>query len=621
MGANASKNTSGFRKKIPIPEIIALLGAILYIAQSVLFTHIHLPNFDEGSYLFKGYLFAKGVYKPFQPYGFWVNKMPLAFFIWGWIQEWFKPGLLAPRYFAVTFSILSLFGTWIVARRMANRWLATITVWALALNPTIISYYSIANSQVLVICMLVWVLVLSLGAQRPTWQIVASGFLAGIMTMTRENMVFVLPFLILYIFWQHGRKKGLLALFAAIIVIMIGHIIYWPDILYLWERWIPHGLFSSYKLTYIPVAVGEESEITDLSLSARLYSLSLGVRIYFIPFVGSIIVSLLWPKKVAWQTRDHYRAAIFLTAMFFVLLISHAWAALGHNYCVYCLTSYFAFWGNIGLLLVVTSIGALNKTPSLLYKAAIITIILVVCSSIGYSWFEQIGTGLLTSFRVPRIQNGHILSGSSTLWEFLNNKYQIAYTDARRYTPALAGFACGIILLILLRIFYRRILPRFRMSYTSFSAYSFLFLGFIISPILAWPYTVPLCRTNVISAYENIGAQFARIAPPGTKIYLDGLIISIPLLYAPDVVILPPQINGMFSYQPKGDSDTLLKSGFWNKQISDQWRDTADVFVIGEGRIFKWQDFFTLNTFDRVLTSSKLLSCPAESNFYVMKRK
>ena len=125
---------------------------------------------------------------------------------------------------------------------MGNRWLAAIAVWVLALDPTLIGTYSTARSQVLVICMLTWVLVFSLGAERPVWQIVGSAFLTGIMILTRENMVFIIPLLILYIFWQHGRKKGFLTLITIFVVLFIGHIIYWPGIMYLWERWLPASL-------------------------------------------------------------------------------------------------------------------------------------------------------------------------------------------------------------------------------------------------------------------------------------------------------------------------------------------------------------------------------------------
>jgi lysylphosphatidylglycerol synthetase-like protein (DUF2156 family) len=209
----------GVIQRFPIPEIIALAGLFLYAAQAVIFSHIRMPNIDEGSYLLKGLLFAKGVYIPFQSYGFWMNKMYLSFFIWGWIQVLFGAGLQAPRLFAVLFSILSVIGTWIIARRLSNRWLAALAVWVLVLNPSLISTYSIANSQVLVIVMLVWILVLTLGPDRPLWQIILGSLLAGTMVLTRENMVFVPPLLILYVFWEHGKRKGLFALAAMGVVL------------------------------------------------------------------------------------------------------------------------------------------------------------------------------------------------------------------------------------------------------------------------------------------------------------------------------------------------------------------------------------------------------------------
>jgi hypothetical protein len=71
--------------------------------------------------------------------------------------------------------------------------------------------YSVAVPQVLIACMLVWILVLVLGDGRPLWQIVLGSLLAGLMLMTRINMLPVLPLLLLYIFWQHGVKAGILS--------------------------------------------------------------------------------------------------------------------------------------------------------------------------------------------------------------------------------------------------------------------------------------------------------------------------------------------------------------------------------------------------------------------------
>jgi hypothetical protein len=563
---------------------------------------------------------ATGVYKPFQPYGFWINKMYLSFFIWGWVQEVFTPGLLASRYFAVFLSVLTLLGLWIVSRRLGSNWLAAITVWVLALNPTLISTYSTARSEVLIICMLTWILVLSLGEGQPVWQIIASAFLTGIMILTRENMVFVLPLLILYVFWQHGRKKGILALITALVVLFIGHIIYWPGILYLWERWLPDSIIRILGLATPNLGIASLVSGTSPSWTARLNGLSQAIRIQLIPFIGSIIVLLLWPKRESWKTPAHYRAAVFLAFLFFILLISHAWASIGDNYCVFCLSDYMAFWGNVGLLLVVVSIGAWNKTPSLLSKAAILITVLLATTAIGYALFEEIGDSLL-NMPLPRFRGGHLLSGWATLWQVLSNKFHLVYADARGYIPAIAGLGVGILLLIISLIIFRHHPYRKTMYFASFIAYGFLALGLVFLPLLTWSNEENICRTDVISSYEKIGAQLANIAPPGTKIYLDGSLTDVPLLYTHAADILLPQLNDYNSLRIGGDPDQVLRNGFWNEQIGLQWRDTADVFVIEENRMSGWKGYLTPDKFEQIPLSPSLSICSTDDNILLFKRK
>ena len=604
--------------RIQWPELIALLGLILYTIQALVYAHLLLPNLDEGSYLYKGYLLAEGLYKAFQPYGFWINKMYLSFFIWGWVQAVFGPGLLAPRYAAVFLSVLSLVGLWMVSRRMGNRWLAAIAVWVLALNPTLIGIYSTARSEVLVICMLTWVLVFSLGAERPVWQIVGSAFLTGIMILTRENMVFIIPLLILYIFWQHGRKKGFLTLITIFVVLFIGHIIYWPGIMYLWERWLPASLL--HFLGQTSPDLGKSILTSSASWAARLNSLSQAIRIQFIPFIGSIIVLLVWPKREAWKTSAHFRAAVFLGVLFFILLITHAWASIGDNYCVFCLSDYMAFWGNVGLLLVVVSISAWNKTPTLFAKVAIVATVLAATTAIGYALFAQIGSGLL-NMPLPRLRAGHLLPGWASLWQVLSNKYHIVYADARGYIPAIAGLVVGILLLIISFIIFRHHPYRKTMYFASFVAYGFLILGLVLLPLLTWTYEVDICQTDVLSSYGKIGAQLASIAPPGTKIYLDGTLTDVTLLYTHSADILLPQLNDYNSLRIGGDPDQELRNGFWNEQIGLQWRNTADVFVIEEDRMSGWKDYLTPDKFEQIPLSPTLFTCSTDANILLFKRK
>src|ERR1044071_8781195 len=114
-------------------EIITLIGFALYIAQSWYFVNSLDSIGDEGSYLYKGYMFARGDYAPFQEYTFWTNKAPLAFLIPGYIQLWFGPGLRVGREFAIILSVLILLGVWITARRLGGKNWAAVAVWVFAL--------------------------------------------------------------------------------------------------------------------------------------------------------------------------------------------------------------------------------------------------------------------------------------------------------------------------------------------------------------------------------------------------------------------------------------------------------------------------------------------------------
>jgi len=205
-----------------VAETLAILGGILYAAQSWAYAHTQSSILDEGAYLLKGYLFATGKYTPFQEYGPWSNHMPFSFLIPGYAQIIFGPGLRTGRYFAFAIGLVTLLGIWMLARRLGNRWWAVVAVWLVALNIPLIKTFSVMASQGLVACMFVWVLVLALGKQRPTWQILLGTALAGLMMLTRINLTPVLPLLILYIFWENGRKIGAWSLLLGIVVFCVG---------------------------------------------------------------------------------------------------------------------------------------------------------------------------------------------------------------------------------------------------------------------------------------------------------------------------------------------------------------------------------------------------------------
>ncbi len=198
------------RKELPswLPLVLAGVGAILYLIQAVIYAHTTVSSLDEGSYLIKGMFYLNGIYKPFEPYGPLTNKAPLAFIIPGIAEFIFGAGLRTGRYFSIFLGLLTILGVWITARRWSGNWLAALTVWVFALSPMIIKLHARAVSEVIIACILAWICVLILDKERPLWQVILAAALAAVAIFTRQNMVPILPFLILYTFGLQANKKA-----------------------------------------------------------------------------------------------------------------------------------------------------------------------------------------------------------------------------------------------------------------------------------------------------------------------------------------------------------------------------------------------------------------------------
>src|SRR5512141_2908183 len=85
--------------------ILVVLGVAVFLAQALLYAHTKISSRDEGAYLYKGYLFATGQYRPFEPYGPWTNKAPLSFLIPGAAQALLGAGLRTGRYLSIAFGV------------------------------------------------------------------------------------------------------------------------------------------------------------------------------------------------------------------------------------------------------------------------------------------------------------------------------------------------------------------------------------------------------------------------------------------------------------------------------------------------------------------------------------
>lgn len=594
-------------EKYQLPVWAAWLGIVVYTWRAFEFARFARSNLDEGLYLFKGYLFATGVYTPFAPYQLWTNKGPLAFLIPGYAQRIFGPGLLSGRYVSIFLGVLMLWGAWLAARRLGNSWLAAAAVWALALGQGV-GIYSLVNSQVVVAVLFAWMLVFSLGSGRPLWQLTLSGALAGLMILTRQNMVFVLPILTAYVFWEGGWKAALYSLSAGMIILVLGHALYWPDILQLWAPWLPRSLtpfLDAFRLT----TSGVPRYSPDPDWQTRLLAIAQGLRGHFAALGGSLLVSLLWPGRRAWKTVSLFKAAVFLGVLFAVLLASHFWASILHNYCVFCFGPYLAFFSIAGILFLLAVLGTAPALPALPVRIVLILLGVLLFGMIGYSIFEDLGDPLL-DITVPLFKDGTFRF--LTFWNVLEGKFALSRNLAKQYVSLWFGLLVGLVMAGIAFAFRRR--DNFGVVMVNL----FLIAGVIFS--LALGAVSQPCGIDVIAAFEEDGAYLARIVPPGSLVYWDGPSLAL-LAYIPGVEIFPAQLNQGAAFFIGGDPQELLRFGRWNQQVKEQWLEQAEFFIVEESKYPDWGGFFSSERFDEYPRAPQAVACYDGARVRIFKKK
>jgi len=608
-----------------IALVLALVGTAVYLAFSIHFANTQRSTIDEGLYLYKGYLFASGEYHPFQENGPRTEYGPLSFLIPGYIQLWFGPGLLTGRTFAIIIGVLALLGLWASARRIAGSWWAAAAVWAAALNPAVIRFYSFGLSQGLVTCLLMWMLFFALARDRSAWQVSLSAMLAGLILLTRQNMAPILPILLAYLFWQFGRKLGFISTLAGIVTVIAGHAFFWPGILEIWVPWLPASFTPFLNWWRIPTGL-----IPILNFQpnwvTRLYNLLEGFRFHFLSLVGSIIGLVLWPARKTWKSEYQFRSGVFLAVLFFSLLGLHIWAGLGFGGInfgnAFTVNPYIAFFSYSGLLFAISVFSNFQNHLSLVKQILISVLVIFISTCIGYGDFLSISDVLL-NIHIPRLRSffttGKIMPGIVPLWDLLANKYGIPYDKSRWMVPLLAGFLSGLLVLLIgfaVRAFLKRKKFLHFYSFGAVSAIVFLLAGILLSPstALGGGFNQWDCNGNVIKTYEQAGKELASVLSPGDLVYWDGGNAVAVLLYIPEIRLQPQELDWQWNYYLNGDPDTLSRLGLWNITLAERWRQDANVIILQNGfNNSDWQAFFDQNDYAGILSSNEFLNCGPDS--------
>ena len=609
--------------------LFAVFAGIAYTVQSWTYARILPTILDEGAYLVKGYLFATGQLRPYEEYGAWTNHMPLSFLIPGYVQAWFGPGIRTGRYFSIALGALMLVGLWLVVRRVAGKWWALAAVWAIALNIALIKAYSLAVSQVLAACILVWILVFALGKDRSRRELMAASVLAGVLAVTRVNLSPVLPFFLAYVLWQHGWKNTLWIAIPGGVVIALTFVSYWPGMIDYWS-----GYFS--RVTSFSPALQQLAWQPQYSLWDRVNSLIFALRFNFIPLVSIATTWLLWPRKGKWADVTKFRIGVVLSGLFLFLLIIHTFNSVGGNSCVFCIGGYLSFFDSLALIVLAVSFPYLRRKIPKWMDLGIAILLLVLFIVVANTFLSTqpmqfVAPKDMHEFlrqKVPWFNSLGRLSGDVKLWILFQNKYGMDFQGVynafqRTLSSLIIGGVLWIVTLLgaILAMKIQRSKQWWReRSYGVYILMSLLIVGLLLSPT-SFLGGAPIkydCAQDIYSSHEAAGAILSREIPPGAQVFWDGGNSAVPLLYLPNAKIYTALINGVYSRVIGGDHDLLFLRGMWNDELSELWLTEADYLLINDAKYDS--SFLSSGLWEQVAVTDPVVGCNERTVLHVLKK-
>jgi hypothetical protein len=129
------------------------------------------------------------------------------------------------------------------------------------------------------------------------------------------------------------------------------------------------------------------------------------------------------------------------------------------------------------------------------------------------------------------------------------------------------------------------------------------------------------CGGNIFTAYQELAAQLRQFVRPGDRLYYHGPNSPAILLYLPGVEFFPQQLNGTFSFNDvdlDADPDELLRFGYWNQEIKEQWLLQADWILIEARRFSEWEALSAQREWDTVLVSAPVEVCTGEGSRQIL---
>jgi hypothetical protein len=551
-------------------DIILVLLFALFIAYSIyslLYTRI---NFDEGSYAYKGYHFIRGDYYPFQDYGLYTNKMPLAFLVPGFFQTIF-PGILTGRILAIVFSCIGLLGLYLFAAKAFDRNAGLLAVAVTVFSLSTLTNFSMAITQSMTAALLIWAFYLLVHGNKP-WMVYAGGVLSLLAVFTRQNIVFVLPVIWLYV--MINKKAGNSILFTLLYLgtFVVFHLPYLPNILTIWAMNIPKQLHLLEQWRP-PGQLFVETTGASPSILEQIRSLSETYLMHAVSFLGGFLgLPTLFVKNKTKIEKD----LALLVISFWVLAIPHALATVGTKTMNSGFNNLIDFFGFLGILAFIYEINLVNKKHQ---TGLIIGAVLLLGVSLGH-YFKDLFRDSWQSVQLPYFSfstSSFQTTGAVGLFERI---FGLSYEQLYAIVPMMTGVLFMIIVLAGWGIWSTIA------KLSGPAANPALITIYIVIFMLSQPINFFLrlthpgaCSANVIRQDQEIRQQITEVITVPAVVmlgYRDDLVY---LAGNPSVLVPPASINRPWALITGMDADTAQKYGMYTQALLEKWYNEADYLL------------------------------------------
>lgn len=587
---------------------------VIFVVEAFYFAFTTIINFDELSYVFKGYQLAINKVDFLEPFTFWWNKMVLSFSFWGWVQVATSPGLLWVR---ISVGILnSLSGLFLLkaSSNLVPDIRRSIFAVLLILNFPLLSNWSVANSQVLVNFLFTLSLYLLSFPRLNIFRLIGLGATITIMIFTRENMIFFLPPVLGYVWAREGWKKSLKLLSLVGFSGLIWFIFNFPNDLLLLTRFLPIIRYPDFDL--YEQFTREQNEIGSFDIFRMLHSFSFTIRIAPLYFWSAFSATLGLILKRNWSIEKNTGYSIFLVASFWSLLLPHIWVTQGLGYCSSCLATYTGFFISLGaLLFVITPINPENMKTKWPIK-------MIFWGIVGFTTFLYLIVPLQKISQSTLDRDGSILPVMTWLVGFFANLFSISGASLKQMWTII--LTTGVTLLAVSGLFLLDWWISKKLRYQIQFRLTLIFTVIIIISgfsDLFLEKKLTTCKGNIVFWAEKTAKEVSYELPSQPVIYLNGESAALPLLYLEeDYEYFMPQINSNFSYSDSITDQNILRFGLWNETLAQNWKAKSNVFFFDKPEYEIFTELVDLNQFQTYNYAYRPGGCDTQIELFILVR-